>query len=251
MSPYKMITIPFLLVRQHQWNNRYVSLVSSGFKTKNTKNKKLAFVPFSKLTVPGNENGEVFNVYCVFVIFERGDRKNCKQKKVPRGASCTTLRFARDGTIEWTPGVTMNFTYRFADDPIGETLFGNITWKIDLNQPAHWTHAESTYDGIYNTYVIDTEYKTWALLLHCAEQTEGARYLTAFVLSRTTKLQKNVMAYLRDKLPRFEVDINYVFAIPHDDCAVKPPNPNFGPLMLDAQSKKLIRPSVSYKVFGH
>ncbi|XP_028043596.1 uncharacterized protein LOC114253053 [Bombyx mandarina] len=158
---------------------------------------------------------------------------------------------AIDGTIEWTPGVTMNFTYRFADDPIGETLFGNITWKIDLNQPAHWTHAESTYDGIYNTYVIDTEYKTWALLLHCAEQTEGARYLTAFVLSRTTKLQKNVMAYLRDKLPRFEVDINYVFAIPHDDCAVKPPNPNFGPLMLDAQSKKLIRPSVSYKVFGH
>ncbi|KAG6458042.1 hypothetical protein O3G_MSEX010630 [Manduca sexta] len=109
---------------------------------------------------------------------------------------------AADGTVEWTPGVTMNFTYRFADDPAGETLLGNITWRVDLNEPAHWTHSERTYDGIYNTYVLDTEYKTWALLLHCAEKTEAERYLTAFVLSRTTSLPKNVMAYLRDKLPR-------------------------------------------------
>ncbi|KPJ02409.1 hypothetical protein RR46_08206 [Papilio xuthus] len=107
-----------------------------------------------------------------------------------------------DGSVEWTPGVTMNFTYRFADDPLGENLLGNITWRVDLNEPAHWTHSELTYDGIYNTYVLDTEYKTWALLLHCAEQREGARYLSAFVLSRKTTLPKNVMAYLRDKLPR-------------------------------------------------
>lgn len=38
----------------------------------------------------------------------------------------------------------MNFTYRFADDPLGETLQGNITWKVDLAEPAHWTHSEST-----------------------------------------------------------------------------------------------------------
>lgn len=57
-------------------------------------------------------------------------------------------------------------------------------------------------DGIYNTYILDTEYKTWALLLHCAEQNVGARYLSAFVLSRKSILPKNVMAYLRDKLPR-------------------------------------------------
>ena len=155
---------------------------------------------------------------------------------------------AVDGTVEWTPGVTMNFTYRFADDPIGETLLGNITWKVDMNEPAHWTHAESTYDGIYNTYVLDTEYKTWALLLHCAEQREGARYLTAFVLSRKTTLPKNVMAYLRDKLPRYDVDINYVFPIPHDDCTEKPPNPNYGPILIEVDSKTPKRPKISYDI---
>lgn len=49
-----------------------------------------------------------------------------------------------DGTIEWTPAVTMNFTYRFADDPLDENLLGNITWKVDMNEPAHWTHSELT-----------------------------------------------------------------------------------------------------------
>ncbi|KAJ0177909.1 hypothetical protein K1T71_006782 [Dendrolimus kikuchii] len=159
---------------------------------------------------------------------------------------------AADGTVEWTPGVTMNFTYRFADDPLGEILLGNITWRVDLNEPAHWTHAESTYDGIYNTYVLDTEYKTWALLLHCAEQTEGARYLSAFVLSRTTSLPKNVMAYLRDKLPRYDVDIKYVFPIPHKNCTGKPSKGEYGPIIVEAGSKMIRRPKVSYKVdFGH
>lgn len=54
-----------------------------------------------------------------------------------------------DGSIEFTPGVTMNFTYRFADDPLGETLLGNITWRVDLNEPAHWTHAERTCKYLY------------------------------------------------------------------------------------------------------
>ncbi|CAG4964669.1 unnamed protein product [Colias eurytheme] len=160
---------------------------------------------------------------------------------------------AEDGTIEWTPGVTMNFTYRFADDPIGENLYGNITWRIDLNEPAHWTHSEQTYDGIYNTYVLDTEYKTWALLLHCAEQREGARYLTAFVLSRTTGLPKNVMAYLRDKLPRYDVDINYVFPISHKSCSSKPARPDDSPILVEVDSKIPKRPTdVSYKLaFGN
>ncbi|CAH3994274.1 unnamed protein product [Pieris brassicae] len=159
---------------------------------------------------------------------------------------------AEDGTIEWTPAVTMNFTYRYADDPIGENLYGNITWRVDLNEPAHWTHSERTYDGIYNTYVLDTEYKTWALLLHCAEQREGTRYLTAFVLSRTTGLPKNVMAYLRDKLPRYDVDINYVFPIPHKDCSDKPARPDDSPVLVEVGSKVPLRPNVSYKIsFGN
>ncbi|XP_053605721.1 uncharacterized protein Karl [Plodia interpunctella] len=159
---------------------------------------------------------------------------------------------AEDGTVEWTPGVTMNFTYRFADDPLGENLLGNITWRVDLNEPAHWTHSEITYDGIYNTYVLDTEYKTWALLLHCAEQREGARYLSAFVLSRKTTLPKNVMAYLRDKLPRYDVDVNYVFPISHNDCKSQPARPDFSPILVEVNSKIPRKPGISYNIgLGH
>ncbi|KAH9642177.1 hypothetical protein HF086_007676 [Spodoptera exigua] len=113
-------------------------------------------------------------------------------------------------------------------------------------------HVPTADDGIYNTYVLDTEYKTWALLLHCAEQTEGARYLSAFVLSRNTTLPKNVMAYLRDKLPRYDVDVNYVFPIPHKDCSTKPPMFDYSPILVEVGSKVPKRPGVSYKVaFGH
>ncbi|XP_041989053.1 uncharacterized protein LOC121740429 [Aricia agestis] len=167
--------------------------------------------------------------------------------------SCMKSVFTQDdhvqyenGTVELTPGVTMNFTYRFADDPIGENLLGNITWKVDLNAPAHWTHAEMTYDGIYNTYVLDTEYKTWSLLLHCAEQREGARYLSAFVLSRNTTLPKNVMAYLRDKLPRYDVDVNYVFPIKHDDCSDKTARADDTPILIEVNSTIPRKPGVSY-----
>ncbi|CAG4974867.1 unnamed protein product [Parnassius apollo] len=153
-----------------------------------------------------------------------------------------------DGTVEWTPGVTMNFTYRFADDPLGENLLGNITWRVDMNEPAHWTHSELTYDGIYNTYVLDTEYKTWALLLHCAEQREGARYLSAFVLSRKTVLPKNVMAYLRDKLPRYDVDIKYVFPISHNNCTSTPAKFNYSPILVEVGSKTIKRPKIEYNV---
>lgn len=58
------------------------------------------------------------------------------------GFTLSSVYTLADGTVEWTPGVTMNFTYRFADDPAGETLLGNITWRVDLNAPAHWTHEE-------------------------------------------------------------------------------------------------------------
>ncbi|XP_061704933.1 uncharacterized protein LOC133516168 [Cydia pomonella] len=167
--------------------------------------------------------------------------------------SCMKSVFAQDDHVPaadggWTPGVTMNFTYRFADDPLGENLFGNITWRVDLNQPAHWTHAESTYDGIYNTYVLDTEYKTWSLLLHCAEPKDKARYLSAFILSRKTTLPKNVMAYLRDKLPRYDVDMNYVFAIPHDDCKDTPARADYSPVLVPVDSKKPQKPGLAYDV---
>lgn len=51
--------------------------------------------------------------------------------------------------------VTMNFTYSFIDDPINESVFGNITWKIpyDNESPAHWVHAEFPCNNYnYNYY---------------------------------------------------------------------------------------------------
>ncbi|XP_011340397.2 lopap isoform X1 [Ooceraea biroi] len=100
--------------------------------------------------------------------------------------------------------VTMNFTYSFTDDPINELLVGNITWKIPSSDlPAHWVHAEFPYEGVYNTYVLDSDYKSWALLMHCAEKSKSPRYLSSFIMSREASLGANVISYLREKLPRY------------------------------------------------
>ncbi|CAB0042847.1 unnamed protein product [Trichogramma brassicae] len=99
--------------------------------------------------------------------------------------------------------VTMNFTYSFADDPINEQLVGNITWTIPAPEsPAHWVHAEKPYEGVYNTYILDSDYQSWALLMHCAEKSKTPRYLSSFIMSRKTNLTNNVITYLREKLPR-------------------------------------------------
>ncbi|KAL0134086.1 hypothetical protein PUN28_001156 [Cardiocondyla obscurior] len=100
--------------------------------------------------------------------------------------------------------VTMNFTYSFTDDPINELLVGNITWKIPSpDLPAHWIHAELPYEGVYNTYVLDSDYKSWALLMHCAEKSKSPRYLSSFIMSREASLGANVISYLREKLPKY------------------------------------------------
>lgn len=52
-------------------------------------------------------------------------------------------------------------------------------------------------EGIYNTYVIDTDYKQWGLIMHCAEKTKSERYLSALLLSRETVLGTNVINFLR------------------------------------------------------
>ncbi|CAH0553281.1 unnamed protein product [Brassicogethes aeneus] len=117
--------------------------------------------------------------------------------------------------------VTMNFTYSFTDDPINEQLLGNITWTIpDPAQPAHWTHSEDTYEGIYNTYVLDSDYTSWSLLLHCAEKSKVPRYLSSFIMSREPVLGRNVISYLKDKLPRYDIDLHYMFEMNQVDCSV-------------------------------
>ncbi|XP_043251439.1 apolipoprotein D [Colletes gigas] len=115
--------------------------------------------------------------------------------------------------------VTMNFTYSFTDDPINEQLVGNITWKIPSSElPAHWVHAEYPYEGVYNTYVLDSDYKSWALLMHCAEQSKSPRYLSSFIMSRQPSLGANVISYLREKLPRYDIDLEYMFPMDQQQC---------------------------------
>ncbi|KAL1123141.1 hypothetical protein AAG570_002229 [Ranatra chinensis] len=113
----------------------------------------------------------------------------------------------------------MNFTYSFADDPNNELLVGNITWQIpDLHRTAHWVHAEDSYEGIYNTYVLDSDYTQWSLLLHCAEKSKSPRYLSSLLMSRQTTLPPNVIAFLRDKLPRYDVALEYMFPMGQENC---------------------------------
>ncbi|KYM98756.1 PREDICTED: apolipoprotein D [Cyphomyrmex costatus] len=115
--------------------------------------------------------------------------------------------------------VTMNFTYSFTDDPINELLVGNITWKIPSpDLPAHWMHAELPYEGVYNTYVLDSDYKSWALLMHCAEKSKSPRYLSSFIMSREASLGANVISYLREKLPRYDIDLEYMFPMDQKQC---------------------------------
>ncbi|XP_033334336.1 lipocalin/cytosolic fatty acid-binding protein Karl [Megalopta genalis] len=115
--------------------------------------------------------------------------------------------------------VTMNFTYSFTDDPINEKLVGNITWKIPSTElPAHWVHAEYPYEGVYNTYVLDSDYKSWSLLMHCAEQSKTPRYLSSFIMSRRPSLEINVISYLREKLPRYDIDLEYMFPMDQQEC---------------------------------
>lgn len=54
-----------------------------------------------------------------------------------------------------------------------------------------------TDEGIYNTYIIDTDSKAWALIMHCAEKSRSPRYLSALLLSREKSLGTNVVNFLR------------------------------------------------------
>ncbi|EDV91823.1 GH24390 [Drosophila grimshawi] len=115
--------------------------------------------------------------------------------------------------------ITMNFSYIFAEDPLREKLQGNITWLIpDPETPGHWKHTEDIYEGVYNTYVLDTDYANWGLIMHCAEKKKHSRYLSALLLSREQTLGDNVITFLREKLPRYCIDLSFMFPINQTSC---------------------------------
>lgn len=73
-------------------------------------------------------------------------------------------------------------------------------------------------EGVYNTYVLDSDYTSWALLLHCAEKSKVPRYLSSFIMSREPVLGVNVISYLRDKLPKYDIDLSYMFDMQQENC---------------------------------
>lgn len=76
-------------------------------------------------------------------------------------------------------------------------------------------------EGVYNTYVLDIDVngdKSWVLLLHCAEKSGTARYLSSFIMGRRSTLPVNVIAYLQDKLPRYDIDLQYLFQMQQNQC---------------------------------
>ncbi|XP_017029127.1 uncharacterized protein Karl [Drosophila kikkawai] len=114
--------------------------------------------------------------------------------------------------------ITMNFSYIFAEDPLREKLVGNITWMIPkFEEPGHWQHTEDIYEGVYNTYVLDTDYDTWGLVMHCAEKKKHPRYLSALLLARKTSLADNEISFLRGKLPQ-DIDKSFMFDIGQGSC---------------------------------
>lgn len=88
-------------------------------------------------------------------------------------------------------------------------------------------------EGIYNTFVLDTDYKSFGLLLHCAEKSGSTRYLSSLVLSRNQTLKANVISYLREKLPRYDIDLEYMFPMSQKDCQESP--------NLNKSKKKLLK----------
>lgn len=79
-------------------------------------------------------------------------------------------------------------------------------------------------EGIYNTYVLDIDVdgdKSWVLLLHCAEKSGTARYLSSFIMGRRPTLPVNVIAFLQEKLPQYDIDLQYLFQMQQTECTPK------------------------------
>lgn len=79
---------------------------------------------------------------------------------------------------------------------------------------------------------MDSDYTSWALLLHCAEKSKVPRYLSSFIMSRDPTVGKNVISYLRDKLPKYDIDLDYMFDMPQTECDSAIPNEDLPPSVL-------------------
>jgi apolipoprotein D and lipocalin family protein len=74
--------------------------------------------------------------------------------------------------------------------------------------------------------VIDTDYENWALMMNCAEKKKHPRYLSAVLMSRTKSLGHNVKVFLREKLPKYNIDLDFMFPVDQDQCDTLNPSIN-------------------------
>lgn len=88
--------------------------------------------------------------------------------------------------------------------------------KSNLNQKIH-QNCKPPDEGVYNTYVLDTDYDTWGLVMHCAEKKKHPRYLSALLLARKPALADNEISFLRGKLPQ-DIDKSFMFDIGQGSC---------------------------------
>lgn len=67
--------------------------------------------------------------------------------------------------------------------------------------------------------------------MHCAEKNKEPRYLSAFIMSRNSTVGNNVITYLREKLPKYDIDLNFMFEMSQSDCEQTQLDRNLPPLV--------------------
>uniref|UniRef100_A0A1B0B8H9 Lipocalin/cytosolic fatty-acid binding domain-containing protein n=1 Tax=Glossina palpalis gambiensis TaxID=67801 RepID=A0A1B0B8H9_9MUSC len=140
------------------------------------------------------------------------------RKRTDLKRRCPNVRALRNFDLEAMMGFWHVIQYYASTEELPEyaCMHSHFTFSSDDH---HFTQIKVTQDeGIYNTYVLDTDYRTWGLIMHCAEKKKHPRYLSALLLSREPQLGDNVINFLREKLPRYDIDLSFMFPINQSAC---------------------------------
>lgn len=66
--------------------------------------------------------------------------------------------------------------------------------------------------------MIDTDYTSWLILLHCSDPESEKKFLSTFVLSRTAYIDRTTTEYLREKIGNYNVPMEYLFSVNQTFC---------------------------------
>uniref|UniRef100_A0A1B0A085 VDE lipocalin domain-containing protein n=1 Tax=Glossina pallidipes TaxID=7398 RepID=A0A1B0A085_GLOPL len=136
------------------------------------------------------------------------------RKRTDLKRRCPNVRALRNFDLEAMMGFWHVIQYYASTEELPEyaCMHSHFTFSSDDH------HEIFKDEGIYNTYVLDTDYKAWGLIMHCAEKKKHPRYLSALLLSREPQLGDNVINFLREKLPRYDIDLSFMFPINQSAC---------------------------------